>query len=140
MPQDGTGRPAAPTGTPTAPTGTPAPADPADPPDWIGYNGRADLADPAGHPAWCRPAHCTIEDLHPYGSHRSFAYAIEPDKSVHTRVYLQVTQMPGGVQPPLAVIEIGDTDDNENAFPLTPDQLRRIHDAVGELLTAIATP
>jgi hypothetical protein len=52
-------------------------------------------------------------------------YAIDPDNAVRTRVYLQVTQVAGGVQPPLAVIDIGDNDDNEDAFPLTPDQLRR---------------
>jgi hypothetical protein len=54
--------------------------------------------------------HCTIAGpQYPYGSHRSFVYAIDPDNAVRTRVYLQVTQVADGVQPPLAVIGKGDS-------------------------------
>jgi hypothetical protein len=112
MPQDGTGRPDAPTRT---------------------HLSEAD-------PSWCHPDECTIESFHPYGYHGSFMYSVEPDNSVFTVVYMRITQLPGRVQPPLATLEISDSrtrGENAEAFPLTPAQLRRLHNITGALLAAI---
>jgi hypothetical protein len=112
MSQDGTGRCDAPTRTPVSET----------------------------DPSWCHSEECTIESSRPYGRHGSVVYSVEPDNSVHTLIYLQITQLPGRVHRPLATLEISNSrreGNNAEVYRLTPAQLRRLHDITGTLLAAI---
>jgi hypothetical protein len=98
----------------------------------------APIQDP--HPAWCDTEQCTVESDHPYGLHTSDANTVGPDKSVRTRIEFRLTQLPGGVRPPLATIEIRDDQPGSTeTYPLTPAQVRRLHVVTRELLAAIAT-
>jgi hypothetical protein len=97
----------------------------------------APIQDP--HPLWCDTEQCTVESFHPYGWHTSDANTVGPDKSVCTRIELRLTQLPGGIRPPLATIEIGDDQPGSmETYPLTPAQVRRLHAITCELLAALA--
>jgi hypothetical protein len=92
------------------------------------------------HPSWCQPDECTIEPGDPDGRHGSFCYTVSPDDPVHTVIYLWATQLPGGVQPPLARVEISDYrtgGETVETFPLTQAQLRRLHEVTGDLLSSL---
>jgi hypothetical protein len=111
------------TGRPNAPTRTPHPS-----------------KDP--HPSWCEPDECTIEPFHPYGYHGSYMHTVKPDNNVRTIIYLCAIQVPGRVHPPMAMLEISDErrdGEGTETYPLTPAQVRRLHEITGELLTALAT-
>jgi hypothetical protein len=90
------------------------------------------------HPSWCEPDECTIESG---GTHGSFCYTVSPDDAVHTVIYLWASQRPGAAQTPQAAMEISDYrtgGENTEAFPLTPAQLRHLHEVTGDLLSALA--
>jgi hypothetical protein len=90
------------------------------------------------HPNWCQPDECTIESG---GTHGSFCHTVHPDDAVHTVIYLWANQQPGAVQPPKVEVEISDYrtgGETVETFPLTPAQLRHLHEVTGELLTALA--
>ena len=113
MSEDGTGRP-------NAPTQAPHPS-----------------KDP--HPSWCLPGECSVESG---GRHCSFCYTVHPDDAVHTVIYLWANQLPGAGQSPRVEVEVSDYrtgGEDTETFPLTLAQLRHLHEATGDLLTALAS-
>jgi hypothetical protein len=61
---------------------------------------------------------------------------------VHTVIYLWANQQPGAGQSPQVEVEISDYrtgGEDTETFPLTPAQLRHLHEATGDLLGALAS-
>lgn len=94
------------------------------------------------HPGWCDRHECDTPRLWPYGQHRSAAQVVPADQTSDTVIALHLTSTIAGLKPrTVLMMELSMADDDRPAlYPLTLPQARRLHDAVGHLLTAVGRP